>query len=156
MSKIDMVLAEGIDIRWSDREEILKDCIKHRLYSPGGMMLDQYKGLLDGSFSKRSRRVMVLYRDDAPVGVILGAKQYIMVYVRPASRRCGFGAYLVSMYLRKYRLNTVNLRAMAGVHGSATLYFNCGIRRAEDLMDFYRAFDYQVHTPIRLSKEIPA
>lgn len=137
-------------VKCTNRQELATDCLKWRLYSPGGFMRSEYIHTRDNLKSISRRRLLVLYVAGVPAASIIGCKNCIMVYVDPVFRRSGYGTFMINHYIRKYRLKRSDLRARPGIRGSAQLYWSCGIQKSRSVLEFYEAFDWRVVIPIRI------
>lgn len=141
LNKNDIDVNEYISVRSSDRQEMARDCLKWRLYSPGGWLRHEYIAIRDNVKKKSRRRFLILYIRKVPAAVIMGSNNCIMVYVPPVFRRSGFATYLINHYIRRYRLKRSDLRATPGTRGSGQLYFSCGIQKTSSHTEFYGTFD---------------
>lgn len=127
------------------KHELAALCIKHRLYSPGGLMRERLVALMNKTNNTDKILVQMLPGGKFPAAVILIVRNRVMIYVSPDIRRCGFGTELLNVAIRRFELKRPNLRSGEGIKGAGEFFWRNGIKKDKERIQYLRALGYAVY-----------
>lgn len=108
---MNQIMLPTINHHTDNKRDLAIQCLANHLYSPNGLLKEQYELMATNISSARKRRLLICYFNDVLVGSILGIGNHIMVFVKPEYRRCGVASFLIGCYAKKYRIQKTSLEA---------------------------------------------